>query len=162
MPKLYFVHRTESEIAIFGGTVFVDLDGKRVGEVFKSHLIIDVAPGTHIIKMYKSHTYDTFVGFAEVSINVEENKDLTFRYSAPMLVTQPGHIVVADFISLVHIDEQLKRSESMLKQEKQANDLHIQTQNKESEKNNNMLIFWIVVVPIISTLLFFIIQMAYL
>lgn len=161
MPKLYFVRRTDSEIEIFGGTVYVDIDGKRVGEVGRTNLVIDVEQGQHTIKMYKSHTFDTFIGFAEVTIDVKENKDLTFRYSSPMVITQPGHIVVADFISTEDIDKQINQKEATLKEEKRVSDMQIQKQREDSQKNNNAFLFLIIGLPIIIGLLYFIIQMAF-
>ena len=161
MSKLYFIRRTKSEIEIFGGSVYVDIDGKRIGEVSRTNLIVDVEPGVHNVKMYKTHTYDTFIGFAEVNINIEESKDLTLRYSAPMVITQPGHIVITDFTSLSDIDRQLEEKESTLREEKKANDLKIQKQEEEAQKNNNSFIFWIVIVPIIIGLIYFFVEMAY-
>lgn len=161
MSKLYVIRRTESEIQIFGGTVFIDIDGKRVGEISRTDLVIDLEPGTHNIKMYKTHTYDTFIGFADVTITVEDGKDLTARYSAPMTIHQPGHIVISDFVSLTQIDNQIKQKEIVLREEKRANDLQAQQREEESQKNNNALIFWIVVVPIIIGLIYFFVEMAY-
>lgn len=169
MTKLYFIRRTPSEIEIFGGTVYAEIDGKMVGEVGISDLIIDVEPGQHTIKMYKSHTYDTFIGFAEVNLNVEDGKDLTFRYSAPMTVTQAGHIVVADFTSIDDIDRQINQKENHLRTEKRENDLQEQKKETESQKNNKALILLVVVVPaliaamsIFAGLIYFIAEMAYL
>lgn len=161
MAKLYFIRRTASEIEIFGGSVYADIDGKRVGEVGTTDLVIDVEPGQHTIKMYKSHTYDTFIGFAEVVLHIEDGKDLTLRYSAPMVITQAGHIVVTDFTSINDINQQISKKESTLRAEKRESDLKIQRQEEESQKNNNALIFWIVVVPIIIGLIYFFIEMAY-
>ena len=162
MSKLYFIRRTSSEIEIFGGSVYADIDGKRVGEIGRTNLVIDVEPGEHTIKMYKSHTYDTFIGFAEVSLHIEDGKDLTLRYSAPMVITQAGHIVVTDFTSIEDINRQIEQKETTLRAEKRESDLQIQKQEEESQKNNNALIFWIVIVPIIIGLLYFFIEMAYL
>ena len=161
MAKLYFVRRTASEIEIFGGSVYADIDGKRVGEIGTTDLVVDVEPGQHTIKMYKSHTYDTYIGFAEITLHVETGKDLTLRYSAPMVVTQAGHIVVTDFTSVEDINRQIYQKESTLRAEKRESDLQIQKQEEQSQKNNTALIFWIVVVPIIVGLLYYFIQMAY-
>lgn len=161
MAKLYFIRRTSSEIEIFGGSVYADIDGKRIGEIGKSDLVVDVEPGQHTIKMYKSHTYDTFIGFAEVTLNVKDEKDLTLRYSAPMVITQAGHIVVADFTSIDDINRQINQKETSLRAEKRESDLQAQKREEESQKNNNALIFWIVVVPIIIGLIYFFVEMAY-
>ena len=160
MATLYFMRRTPSEIEIFGGSVYADIDGKRIGEIGKSDLVVDVEPGLHTIKMYKSHTYGTFVGFAEVTLNIEDEKDLTLRYSAPMVTTQAGHIVVTDFTSIDDINRFISQKESTLRAEKRESDLQIQKQDEESQKNNNALIFWVVVVPSIIGLICFFVEMA--
>lgn len=161
MSKLYFIGRTESEISIFGGTVYIDIDGKQVGELGRDLKIIEVSEGVHTVKMYKTHTFNTFIGFAEINLTVENNKDLTLRYFAPMLVNQAGHIVVSDFISIDEINRQLNASEQNLSQQKRENDIQIQKQEEAQQKNNNALIFWIFIVPVIIGLLYFIIEMAF-
>ena len=161
MSKLYFVARTRSEINIFGGTVYIDIDGKQAGKLEETHTIIEVSPGLHTIKMYKSHEYNTFIGFAEISITIEENKDLCLRYTAPMLVHQAGHIVVSDFISIDDMNRQFYETESSLSAQKKENDIKIQKQEEAQKKNNNALIFWIFIFPVLIGLLYFIISMAW-
>lgn len=161
MSKLYFIGRTESEIDIFGGTVYIDIDGKQIGELGRDLKVVEVGVGVHTIKMYKTHTFNTFIGFAEINLTIEENKDLTLRYVAPMLVNQAGHIVVSDFISIDEINRQLNKSEYDLSQQKKENDLQIQKQEEQQQKNNNALIFWIFILPVIVGLLYFIIEMAF-
>ena len=161
MSKLYFIGRTESEIDIFGGTVYIDIDGKQIGELGRDIKVVNVGVGVHTIKMYKTHTFNTFIGFAEINLEIEENKDLTLRYVAPMLVNQAGHIVVSDFVSIDEIKRQLIVSEHNLSQQKRENDLQIQKQEEQQQKNNNALIFWIFILPVIIGLLYFIIEMAF-
>ena len=162
MPKLYFVRRTPSELQIFGGTVYIDIDGKRVGQLSQSDLIIEVAPGVNEIKMYKTHTYDTFVGVAEVRVNFEEDKDLVLRYSAPMVVSQPGHIVITDFISLQEIEEMVSQKETSLKAEKQTNDTQLRQQEARSKKNSSAFILLFILIPVIIGLLYYFIFKSYL
>ena len=166
MAKLYFIRRTPSDFQIFGGSVYADIDGKCVGEVGMNDLVIDVTPGVHIIKMYKSHTYNHFIGFAETMINVEEGKDLTLTYSPPMLITQPGYIVVADFISIYEINRQLEQREWQLRSERIANDYRIHQEIEASNKSSNnaigLIIGLCVVLPAVIGLLYFFIEMAFL
>ena len=56
MGDFFVLRRTQSEIDIFGGDVYVDIDGKNVGIVGKEDLQIQLSPGPHTIKMYKSHS----------------------------------------------------------------------------------------------------------
>ena len=162
MSKLYVIRRTESEMQIFGGTVFIDVDGKRVGEVRRTNLVIDLTPGKHTIKMYISHTYDTYIGFAEVDIDIESGKDLTAQYTAPITINQPGHIVVSDFISLEQIDNQLKQRENALQEEKKANELRAQITRQNIKNNNNALVFWVVFIPTIIGIIYYFVEMHYL
>lgn len=160
MTKLYFIRRTPSEVSIFGGSVYVDIDGKRVGEVGMTDLVIDAYPGQHIIKMYKSHTFDSFIGFADVTLNIEEGKDLTLRYSAPMTTTQPGHIVVADFVSIDEINNQINQSESALSQEMHQNNVRLQMQNDNYRRKTTSTVVWIIVLSVLTGIIFYLYQMA--
>ena len=66
--KLIFIRRTKQEEEIFGGIVYVDVDGKNIGQLSTQDLIYEIAPGKHHIKMYKSHKFDTLIGIAEEDI----------------------------------------------------------------------------------------------
>lgn len=52
MGTLTFLRRTQKEIEIFGGDVFFDIDGKNVGKLSLQNQDVEVAAGTHTIKMY--------------------------------------------------------------------------------------------------------------
>lgn len=97
MAKLVFLQRTQKEIEIFGGDVFFDIDGKNAGKLSLSNQTIELSAGNHDIKMYKSHTYDTFIGFAEQSISLAENETLMVKYSCPMMINQPGNMVISEY-----------------------------------------------------------------
>lgn len=97
MGTLTFLRRTQKEIEIFGGDIFFDIDGKNVGKLSLQNQDVEVTAGTHTIKMYKSHTFDTFIGFAESTIAVGENEHLMIKYAAPMMVNQPGNMVISEY-----------------------------------------------------------------
>lgn len=97
MAKLVFLQRTQKEIDIFGGDVFFDIDGKNAGKLSLSNQTVELPAGEHTIKMYKSHTYDTFIGFAEQTITLSEDEALMIKYSAPMMVSQPGNMVISEY-----------------------------------------------------------------
>ena len=97
MAKLVFLQRTQKEIEIFGGDVFFDIDGKNAGKLSLSNQTLELPAGEHTIKMYKSHTFDTFIGFAEQTITLEENEALMVRYSCPMMISQPGNMVISAY-----------------------------------------------------------------
>lgn len=97
MAKLIFLKRTQQEIEIFGGDVYFDVDGKNAGKLSLTNQTIELSAGEHIVKMYKSHTFDTFIGFAEAVINVTDNEQLMVKYSAPMMISQPGNMVISEY-----------------------------------------------------------------
>lgn len=97
MEKLIFLRRTEKEIQVFGGDVYIDIDGKNVGLLSRVNQEFEVSVGKHTVKMYKSHSYDTFIGFAESTINVEEDEQLMVRYAAPMAANQPGNLIISAY-----------------------------------------------------------------
>ena len=95
MAKLVFLKRTQKEIEIFGGDVYFDIDGKNAGKLSLTNQIVEIPAGEHTVKMYKSHTFDTFIGFAESVINVTDDEQLMIKYSAPMMINQPGNMVIS-------------------------------------------------------------------
>lgn len=97
MSKLMFLRRTQKEMEIFGGDVFFDIDGKNAGKLSLSNQTVELPPGAHTIKMYKSHTFDTFIGFAEQTISLDENEILMVKYSCPMMISQPGNMVISAY-----------------------------------------------------------------
>ena len=133
--KLIFVRRSDEEINIFGGQVFADVDGKNVATIGRETITIDIPEGKHIIKMYKSHDYGSMIGFAETEITVSDEEKLVFKYSSPMVVTQPGHIVVSDFTSYEKLENDVKSAARVMAQEKKANDEKIKRQEEASNKN---------------------------
>ena len=102
------------EIDVFGGTVFIDIDGKNIGQLGIDDFIIELTEGKHKIKMYKSHTYDTYIGFAETEIDVKDNEKLLIRYAVPMLVNQPGNIIVSNYTSQQDIQEIAQNRENKI------------------------------------------------
>lgn len=97
MAKLVFLRRTEKEIQVFGGDVYIDIDGKNVGILSRTNQEYDVSAGKHTVKMYKSHSYDTFIGFAESTFNVEDKEQLSVRYATPMAANQPGNLIISAY-----------------------------------------------------------------
>ena len=97
MAKLVFLQRTQKEIEIFGGDVYFDIDGKNVGKLSLQNQTIEIPAGSHTIKMYKSHTFDTFIGFAEATITIKDDEPLMVKYSCPMMISQPGTMVISEY-----------------------------------------------------------------
>ena len=162
MGDFVVLRRTQSEIDIFGGDVYVDIDGKNVGIVGKEDLQIQLSPGPHTIKMYKSHSMGTFIGAAEAVIEMKKDENLYARYSAPLIVSQPGNIVIAPFESKNDLDDVINNVENSIRREYQ-NQQRLENQHKiESEKNNTSLMIWVYIIPAIAFLLYLIITMSYL
>ena len=160
MDNFVVLRRTQSEIDVFGGEVFIDIDGKNVGVLAKENLRFSLAPGKHSIKMYKSHTMGTFIGAAEVIIDIIEGERLFARYSAPLMVNQPGNIVIANYDSEQQLDNVVNEVEASIHKDYTDQKIRIQRTKEESEKNSTNLFVWIFVIPAILGLLFWLIEMS--
>lgn len=140
MAKLVFLRRTDKEIEVFGGDVYFDLDGKNIGKLSRTNQEIDVLPGKHTIKMYKSHSYDTFIGFAESTIDVDETEELMLRYAAPMAVNQPGNMIISAY-------DYCKETEVLRNREQTIAHDYVADVNRKKEQNeryNTGIMIWIV------------------
>lgn len=129
MAKLIFLRRTENEICLLGGDVYIDIDGKNVGILSRTNQEFTVSAGKHAVRMYKSHKYDTFIGFAESVFDVETDEQLMIRYSAPVATNQPGNLIVSNYDSSKE-DEILRDRERAIQKDYTA-DL-----NRKHEQNN--------------------------
>jgi hypothetical protein len=110
---LTFLRRTQDEINIFGGEVFIDIDGRNVGKLGLSDFTQQLDSGVHTIKMYKSHTFDTFIGTAETVLKIADGEHLMLKYAAPMVVSQPGSIVVSPYSQTAAENEIRRRSDAI-------------------------------------------------
>ncbi len=160
MENFIVLQRTKSEIEVFGGDVYIDIDGKNVGIVKTNNLRFELIPGKHTIKMYKSHTMGTFVGVAETEITIAEGEKLYAKYSAPLMVNQCGNILIAPFESENQLNTIIEGLENNIHKDYANQQERNEKARKESEKNNFSLIVWIIVIPIILGLLFWIIEMS--
>lgn len=143
--KLVFMKRTPKEIEIFGGDVYIDIDGRNTGVLSTVNIEYEIPVGMHKIKMYKSHTYGSFIGHAEIELNIRENEQLLLRYSPPMLINQPGNIIVSNFKSIVDTDLLAKEQEDVI-----TRDQNIEEKKKREleEKTQNGVIIFIVIMVI--------------
>lgn len=143
MAKLIFLKRTQQEIEIFGGDVYFDIDGKNAGKLSLTNQTIELSAGKHIVKMYKSHTFDTFIGFAEAVINVTDNEQLMVKYSAPMMISQPGNMVISEYTE--------EKEQAAIKEREYS--IHrdfvaTETQKQQADKNYKkgvMTVVWVAV-----------------
>ncbi|HZJ68817.1 MAG TPA: hypothetical protein VFD28_02275 [Candidatus Eisenbacteria bacterium] len=138
MAKLVFLRRTEKEIQVFGGDVYIDIDGKNVGILSRVNQEYEVSTGQHTIKMYKSHSYDTYIGFAESTITVDENEQLMVRYAAPMAANQPGNLIISPYDPTKE-NELLRARESAIQRDVAADEHRKQEQN--NKYNTGWMIF---------------------
>lgn len=152
--KVIFMRRTPKEKEIFGGDVYIDIDGKNVGKLDLSDLTFQLESGKHKFRMYKSHSFDTFVGFAETEIDTSDGNDLLVKYSPPMLINQPGNILVSDYISSSQIDEMVEEKERKLSTE--FNEENQRKAELEEKSRNGTTIF---IVSMIIILIIFIFEM---
>ena len=149
MACIVFLPRTQKEIEIFGGNVYFDIDGKNAGMLTKGEQRYELNPGQHVIKMYKSHTYDTYIGFAENTITVEENEELMVKYSAPMLVSQPGNMIISPY-NPRYRDAILQEKEQILARDFRAE------QNRKKEENEKYKngVKWVIIAAVIFAVIF--------
>lgn len=140
MAKLVFLRRTDKEIEAFGGDVYFDLDGKNIGKLSRTNQEIDVLPGKHTIKMYKSHSYDTFIGFAESTIDVDETEELMVRYATPMAVNQPGNMIISAY-DYCKETEVLRNREQTIAHDYAAD---VNRKREQNERYNTGIMIWIV------------------
>lgn len=143
MAKLIFLKRTQKEIEIFGGDVYFDIDGKNAGKLSLTNQIIEVSSGEHTVKMYKSHTFDTFIGFAESTINVTDDEQLMVKYSAPMMINQPGNMVISEYTEEKEVAAVREREYSINRDFVAA-----ETQKKQADdnyKNGVKVVIWVAV-----------------
>jgi len=138
MAKLIFLRRTEKEIQVFGGDVYIDIDGKNVGLLSRVNQEFEISAGKHTVKMYKSHSYDTFIGFAESTINVVEDEQLMVRYAAPMAANQPGNLIISAYDPLKET-EMLRTRENAIQRDYAAAERRKQEQN--NKYNTGVIIF---------------------
>jgi len=148
MAKLVFLRRTEKEIQVFGGDVYIDIDGKNVGVLSRVNQEFEVQTGKHTVKMYKSHSYDTYIGFAESTIDVEENEQLMVRYAAPMATNQPGNLIISPYDPSKE-RELLQARESAIQRDVAADEHRKQEQNNKYNTGVMLFIAFIIVDAII-------------
>lgn len=146
MAKLIFLRRTRKELEVFGGDIYIDIDGKNIGTLSLSNIEISIEAGVHTIKMYKSHSYDTFIGFAECQIKVNESENLMVRYAAPITINQPGNIIISNYNPQIELEVLKKREQTI------SNDYAFDQNRKreQNEKYNNGIKIWIACIIIIA------------
>ncbi len=149
--KIFFVKRSKEEIDMFGGEIYAELDGKKVATISLSNAIVNVTPGRHKIKMYKSHSnYNSLIGFAETEINISENETLVIKYHPPLTVNQPGNIVVSDFESFEKIEQEVRNSAMNYTRIKNEEDEKNRRQDEENEKVNKTIFLLAIGIPAIG------------
>ena len=140
MGSLIFLRRTREETQLFGGEVYFDVDGRNLGRLTGENQTIEVAPGKHQVKMYKSHSYGTFIGFAETTVEVGEGEQLMVRYSAPMMVSQPGNLVISPY-DPQEADRLLRAQQDSIRRDSAA---EVQRQQVQAQQYSNGL-KWVVI-----------------
>ena len=136
--KIIVVRRTKEEIKIFGGEVFIDIDGVNVGKLAEIDFDYSIPIGRHKIKMYKTHSFGTHIGISEVEIDVTENIPLVVKYTNPMHVNSPGNIIVTEYKSNKDINDIVAEADKILSSERIENE----NIKKEQEKQGRKYIKW--------------------
>jgi hypothetical protein len=150
MGQLIFMRCTQSEVEKFGGEVYIDIDGKNIGKLGLSDSEVLVSDGSHLIKMYKSHKYETFIGFAEATLTLSQGDKLLVRYSAPMLVSQPGNMIITDYDRQT-AEQHAEDRELNIRREVREDSERIEESNQKSQTAYIVIIILMVVTTIFLT-----------
>ncbi len=148
--KLIFMRRTPKEIEVFGGDIYIDIDGRNIGILSSTDLEHKISTGVHRIKMYKSHSYGSFIGHAEIGIDIKDNEQLLLRYTPPMLINQPGNIIVSDYKCREEVESLAKEQEYRITCDY---NLEEEKRRKVEEKNRNGIIIF-AIISIISIIMY--------
>ncbi len=148
--QLIFLRRTQKEREIFGGEVYIDINGRNIALLTDVDLFYGAEPGEYSIKMYKSHTFDSYIGHAETLIKLSKNEKLLIKYSPPMIVNQPGTIVVSTLESTAQLDNIALQKEEKIKSD---DSLMRQKRIEQEEKTNNGYII-LIVIMVISAIIY--------
>jgi len=149
--KVVFMRRPLKEIELFGGDVYIDIDGKNVGILKTMDFVTFLENGKHTIKMYKSHKYDTYIGYAETEVDIMDGMDLLVKYSCPMTVSQPGNIIVSDYKSEEQIAEEVLEREKKISADQRKDERN----KKEIERKNRNGVIIFIVLLIITLLIIY-------
>ena len=155
--KIIFVRRTVEEINIFGGDVFIDINGINVGKLSEEHFEYSLPIGKHKLKMFKTHTFDSDIGISEVEIDLQENIPLIVKYTCPMHVNSPGNIRISEYRCENDLDEIATNTNKALYSERIKNEQIVEKQKKRQKKYEFLV--WIFL--IIVVLNFILIEIAY-
>lgn len=160
--NFFILRRTDIETKIFGGDVFIDLDGRNIGILKHKDLALTLEDGEHVLKMYKSHKFGTFIGTAESKFKIKTEEKLFARYSAPLIVNQSGVIIISKFESQSQLDRLSAEIANELEDDYIQEEVNRANKEEEIEKSNNTLIILVFVIPSILAILYWIISMSYL
>ena len=140
MARLVFLRRTTAEVSLTGGDVFFDLNGKNIGKLAETDCFVDLPAGTYQVHMYKSHSYNTMVGFATVSVTVQEGETLLLRYTPPAVVSQQGNIQVSNYTP-EHADELSAMTANAIASDRAAD----QIKAENSRRGTRKAVKWIII-----------------
>lgn len=121
MSMLVFLPRTSEEHAVFGGTVYFEIDGRQMGTLEDHGLEsqargISVPSGRHVVRMYKSHKYGAHVGIAEREVSLAPGQRLMVQYTCPTETAAPGDMILSPYSprmaqhALMSRDDEILRS----------------------------------------------------
>ncbi len=130
-----------------GGEVYFDINGKNIGRLAMTDCNVDLPAGTYHIRMYKSHSYGGMIGFADATVQVQEEESLLIRYSTPATVNQPGHIMVC-----AYSPEAANAAAQEAAYRISAAKAEEQRKEEQRSKGTKTAITWIIVGTVVSVL----------
>jgi len=139
MQRLVFMRRSQAEAVQFGGEVFIDIDGKNIGKLGSKDYVYEISIGTHLLKMYKSHKFDTFISLVEIEINIQDGDHLLVRYASSLFVNQPGNIVITDY-DLLPADQAATLRELAVLEASKENAILIEDSKRKNSKSISIAI----------------------
>lgn len=151
--ELVFIKRSKKEVEWFSDTVYMDVDSRNIGTLsLTENIHLDVSEGVHKIKMYKTHFDGSFIGFAEIEIDVKKGERLLVRYSPPMLATQQGNIIITEYIDDYQVDALIKERDRAIEVNVAALKEKENVTKKQAKKTTQNFIVITAIIIALSTL----------
>lgn len=148
MAKLVFFRRTAQELATQGGEVYFSLNGRSLGKLAATDCFVELPAGRYQLQMYKTHSYGSMIGFADVTVDLHEGEELLVRYSAPAVVNQPGHITLFAY-TRESADAMAQELEGRIAAERAQK----QAQEQKAREGANNAVKWIIIAGVGTGLL---------
>ena len=96
--KIVFMRRSLKEIELFGGDVYIDIDGKNIGILKTTDYVIELENGNTQLKCINRINMILTLDLPKLK-SISRKVMTCWSIPCPMIVTQPGNIIVSDYKS---------------------------------------------------------------